>query len=118
MASILFIEDEEALRGLIGDSLAEEGHDVAIAAEGREAIRLLASGAYDVVISDVSMPGEISGVDLAELVEERYPQTRVILVSGHARAQLPAIPAATRFLPKPYRMSQLLALLADASKSQ
>lgn len=118
MASILFIEDEEELRGLIGDSLAEAGHDVAVAAEGREAIRLLVSGAYDVVISDVSMPGEISGVDLAELVEERYPQTRVILVSGHARAQLPAISAATRFLPKPYRMSQLLALLADAAKGQ
>jgi DNA-binding NtrC family response regulator len=113
MASILFIEDEEGLRSLIGDSLAEEGHAVALAAQGREAIRLLASGTYDVVISDVSMPGEISGVDLAELVEERYPQTRVILVSGHARAQLPAMPAATRFLPKPYRMSQLLALLAD-----
>lgn len=118
MASILFIEDEEELRGLIGDSLADVGHDVAIAAEGREAIRLLASGVYDVVISDVSMPGEISGVDLAELVEERYPQTRVILVSGHARAQLPPIPATARFLPKPYRFSQLLALLPEASKGQ
>lgn len=117
MASILFIEDEEELRGLIGDSLVDVGHDVAIAAEGREAIRLLASGVYDVVISDVSMPGEISGVDLAELVEERYPRTRVILVSGHARAQLPPIPATTRFLPKPYRLSQLLALLPDGSKT-
>jgi DNA-binding NtrC family response regulator len=114
MASILFIEDEEELRGLIGDSLVEEGHEVAVAAEGREAIRLLASGAYDVVISDVSMPGEISGVDLAELIEQRYPQTRIVLVSGHAQAQLPQIPAAARFLPKPYRMSQLLALIADA----
>lgn len=113
MASILFIEDEAELRGLIGDGLADEGHEVAVAAEGREAIRLLASGAYDVVISDVSMPGGISGVDLAELVGERYPQTRVILVSGHAQTQLPAIPAATRFLPKPYRLSQLLALLPD-----
>lgn len=114
MASILFIEDEEELRCLISDSLADEGHEVAVAAEGREAIRLLAGGAYDVVISDVSMPGDISGVDLAELVVERYPQTRVILVSGHARAQLPPIPVATRFLPKPYRLSQLLALLSDA----
>lgn len=113
MASILFIEDEEALRGLIGDSLADEGHDVVVAAEGREAVRLLAGGAYDVVISDVSMPGEISGVDLAELVVERYPRTQMILVSGHARAQLPPFPVATRFLPKPYRLSQLLALLSD-----
>lgn len=111
MASILFIEDEQELRGLIGDSLADHGHEVAMAAEGAEAIRLLARGAYDVVISDVSMPGEISGVDLAKLIEERYPQTRIVLVSGHARAQLPPIPDTARFLPKPYRLSQLLALL-------
>lgn len=111
MASILFIEDEEALRGLIVDSLSEEGHQVAVAAEGYEATRLLANGTYDVVISDVSMPGEISGLDLAELIETRYPQTQIILVSGHARTQLPSIPATTQFLPKPYRLSQLLAML-------
>jgi two-component system, cell cycle response regulator CpdR len=118
MASILFIEDEQELRGLIGDSLADHGHEVAMAAEGGEAIRLLACGAYDVVISDISMPGEISGVDLAKLIEERYPQTRIVLVSGHARAQLPPIPAAARFLPKPYRLSQLLALLPGDPKAQ
>lgn len=118
MASILFIEDEQELRGLIGDSLADHGHEVAMAAEGGEAIRLLACGTYDVVISDVSMPGEISGVDLAKLIEERYPQTRVVLVSGHAQAQLPPIPAAARFLPKPYRLSQLLALLPRDPKAQ
>lgn len=118
MASILFIEDEEELRGLIGESLADNGHEVAIAAQGREAIQLLANGIYDVVISDVSMPGELSGVDLAELIEEHYPQTRVILVSGHARAQLPPLPTSARFLPKPYRLSQLLALLPDAPKAQ
>ena len=117
MASILFIEDEEDLRGLIGDSLTAEGHHVEVAAEGTEAIRRLASGSYDVVISDVSMPGEVSGLDLAELIEARYPQTRVVLVSGHARAQLPSIPASTQFLPKPYRLSQLLALLPDPSKA-
>ncbi len=71
-------------------------------------------GTYDVVISDVSMPGDISGVDLAELIEERYPHIRVILVSGHARAQLPPIPPAARFLPKPYRLAQLVELLQEA----
>ncbi|MDR6841151.1 response regulator [Pseudoxanthomonas sacheonensis] len=117
MASILFIEDEEDLRGLIADSLSDEGHHVVVAAEGTEAIRLLASGSYDVVISDVSMPGEVSGLDLAELIEARYPQTRMVLVSGHARAQLPSIPAGIQFLPKPYRLSQLLALLPDPCKA-
>jgi len=113
MASILFIEDEADLRALIGDSLADEGHHVVVTAGGAEAIELLAISDYDVVISDVSMPGEVSGLDLAELIEARYPQTRVVLVSGHARAQLPSIPASTQFLPKPYRLSQLLALLPD-----
>jgi len=117
MASILFIEDEEDLRSLIRDSLTDEGHRVVVAAGGAEAIGLLASGTYEVVISDVSMPGEVSGLDIAELIEARYPQIRVVLVSGHARAQLPSIPASTQFLPKPYRLSQLLALLPDPCKA-
>ncbi len=113
MACILFVEDEPALRLLIGDTLRELGHEVELASDGLVAAELLAKSAYEVVISDVTMPGGVSGIELAELVRASHPSSKVILVSGHARVQLPPIPAAVDFLPKPYRISQLLALLPD-----
>lgn len=111
MACILFVEDEPELRLLIGDTLQDLGHQVQLAVDALEATRFLAQAAYDVVISDVTMPGGVSGIELAELVRDSYPASKVILVSGHARMQLPPIPPSVEFLPKPYRMSQLLALL-------
>ncbi|NDK38554.1 response regulator [Pseudoxanthomonas gei] len=113
MACILFVEDEAQLRTLIGDTLVELGHEVQVAADAPEAVALLQQSAYDVVISDVTMPGGVSGIELAELVLANHPATRVILVSGHARMQLPPIPATVEFLPKPYRISQLLAFLPE-----
>ena len=113
MATLLFVEDEISLRGLVGDALAENGFAVSLALDGRAALELLATTRFDVVISDVTMPGGFSGIQLAEHIREHHPETRVILVSGHARAQLPPLPAAIEFLPKPYRIGQLFALLAE-----
>ena len=115
MPSLLFVEDETSLRGLIGDALTENGFTVTLALDGRAALEILATTPFEVVVSDVTMPGGFSGIELAEHIHEKYPETRVILVSGHARAQLPLLPAATEFLPKPYRIGQLIALLADKS---
>lgn len=116
LPSLLFVEDEISLRGLIGDALAENGFDVSLALDGRTALELLAATRFEVVISDVTMPGGFSGIELAEYIREHHPETRVILVSGHARAQLPPLSAAIEFLPKPYRIGQLLALLAEKPK--
>jgi two-component system, cell cycle response regulator CpdR len=113
MLSLLFVEDEISLHDLIGDALACNGIAVTPALDGRAALELLAADRFDVVISDVTMPGGFSGIELAQHIIQHFPDTRVILVSGHARAQLPPIPAAAEFLPKPYRIGQLLALLAE-----
>ncbi|MET0581712.1 MAG: response regulator [Pseudoxanthomonas sp.] len=113
MASLLFVEDEAGLRGLIGDALIDHGYAVTLALDGRAAMELLAAGEFDVVVSDVTMPGGLSGIELAEYIHEKHRGTRVILVSGHARAQLPPLPAASEFLPKPYRLRQLIALLEN-----
>lgn len=113
MARVLFVEDEASLRGLIADALAQFGHEAVLAENGVVAVQQLDLAAFDVVITDISMPEGISGIDLALHVSERYPSSRVILVSGHARAQLPQLPDNVMFLPKPYRIRQLLELLPD-----
>ena len=82
------------------------------AKSGADALKVLQRGeAFDFVVSDVSMPDGVSGVDLAHHVQALLPGTRVILASGHPKAQLDPFPASVAFLAKPYRLGQLLALM-------
>lgn len=111
MASVLLVEDEASLRDLVAEALSHFGHQATIAENGVVALLRLEDTAFDVLISDITMPEEVSGLDLAEHVLSRYPLSKVILVSGHARDQLPPLPDNVIFLPKPYRMHQLLELL-------
>ncbi|KRG70409.1 response regulator [Pseudoxanthomonas dokdonensis] len=114
---LLLVEDEELLRMMIGDALADMGFQVATAEDGNQALPMLAEQTFDVIISDISMPGGVSGITLAEEAARQQPQARFILSSGYARAQLPPIPEGALFLPKPYRIPQLLALIDGAGET-
>ena len=109
---VLFVEDEGPLLEMIRDALEDEGYEVTLARNGAEGVVLLDKDKrYDWIISDVMMPEGVSGIELARKAAELQPQARVILVSGLARAQLPPLPEGTTFLPKPYRLRQLLQVL-------
>ncbi|WDM68745.1 response regulator [Xanthomonas cucurbitae] len=109
---LLMVEDQEELRELIGEALRDAGITVDTADDGHAALRMLRKhGPYDVVFSDVRMPNGMSGIELSEQVAQLLPQARVILASGFAKAQLPPLPARVDFLPKPYRLRQLIDLL-------
>lgn len=115
-AAILFVEDQDSLRELASDALSMEGAVVVAAADGRTAIEALRHGPqFDAVVSDVFMPGNVTGVDVAEAAQTFQPQARVVLTSGSAAHELPPLPADVRFLAKPYRMSQMLALICQAN---
>jgi two-component system cell cycle response regulator CpdR len=114
--NLLFVEDEKDLVMLVRDVLAGQGYNVTVALTGAEAIQALASGpAYAVVITDVSMPGGISGIEVAEAAGRLQPDAKVIMVSGYQRAQLPKVPGNVSFLPKPYRVIQLLTRISDVT---
>ncbi len=107
--SILIVDDQWMLRDVVVEALQDHGYDVLIASDGPGALEILRGPArIDVVFSDVSMPNGLSGVGLAEHAAEIRPGIRVILASGFAKGQLPPIPKDVHFLPKPYRMGQLL----------
>lgn len=109
---LLFVEDEDDLRFLIFEALSDLGYDVTIASNGQEAIeKLHADAPFDHIITDVSMPKGLTGLDVAEQAAKLQPQAKVVLVSGYQRSQLPPMPAGARFLPKPYRLHQLLGIL-------
>ncbi len=109
---VLMVEDQEDLRDMIGLALQDMGISVDTTADGHEAVAMMESRQdYDVVFSDVSMPNGMSGIELSEHVARTQPSARMILSSGYARSQLPPLPGNVEFLPKPYRLRQLLELL-------
>ncbi|MHB8880217.1 MAG: sigma-54-dependent transcriptional regulator [Thermodesulfovibrionales bacterium] len=82
MASrILIAEDEEITLNNILDTLQDEGYDVTAAQNGSEALQKLEQGHFDVLITDIKMPG-MSGIELLAQTKEKYPETEVIVITG------------------------------------
>jgi DNA-binding NtrC family response regulator len=84
--SILVVDDEAASRESLKDVLGDEGYDVAVAADGSEAVELLHGAEFDVVITDLRMPG-IDGVGVLREARRLCPQTLVILMTAHASVE-------------------------------
>jgi CheY-like chemotaxis protein len=86
---------------------------VEVACSGEEALRVLQAGAtIRLVFSDIVMPGSINGIDLARIVRDHFPDTRIVLATGYSerRIDLPGVP----LLAKPYSMPELIAALNNA----
>lgn len=112
MTRVLLVEDEDDLLALVSETLDVHGFAVTEAQDGTEAINALRSeGPFDFVISDIAMPGNITGIDVAREVLDAHPSVRIILTSGHPLSYFPPLPDNTQFLPKPYRVKQLVELL-------
>ncbi len=82
-AHILVVDDESAIRYSITKTLQRVGYQVDSAASGEEALQLMAQRDYNVILTDIRMPG-ISGVDLLARVKEQAPDAIVILLTGYA----------------------------------
>lgn len=82
--TILLVEDEEAVRGLILSSLQRHGYHVLAAQDGPEALRIATAhqGALDLILTDVVMP-DLSGPELAKQVHAAYPQAKLLFMSGY-----------------------------------
>jgi len=81
--SIYIVDDEEYILETLKDFLADMGHRVQINTDPNDAIDDISKQAYDIVITDLGMPG-ISGLELAEKIKAIRPITQVILISGWA----------------------------------
>lgn len=102
---VLVVDDELFVRMMAVDVVSDAGHDPFEAGDADEAVEMLEAESYDVVFTDIKMPGSIDGLGLAALVHQRWPTTHVIVTSGHMT--LPDLPADTVFLQKPYRTTAL-----------
>ncbi len=107
--TILVVEDDVLVREPIVELLRDAGYRVFEAENGLEALEILSREKIDLIISDLVMP-KMDGEELAALVQEKYPEVKIILSSGYPRGSIPSdgkIKGVT-FVSKPYTFSQLL----------
>ena len=112
-ARVLLVEDNAELAGVTAALLRTHGAQVHLAADAAQAMQLLAGpDAYDVVLSDVVMPGGMDGLALARQLRRERPTLPVVLISGYSHAADTATDLLV--LRKPYAIDDLLRTLHEA----
>ncbi|MBN1478271.1 response regulator [Candidatus Sumerlaeota bacterium] len=110
MASILVVDDEPHIRNVLSEILSECGHSVTTAANGELGVEILQTTAFDIVLTDLGMPG-MSGWEVARQARRLQPSAKVVLTSGWGNevAEDQAVQGEVdAFLPKPVSMQSLL----------
>jgi len=110
MARILLAEDDDSLRGFLGRALERAGHDLTICSNGDEAISALDNGPWDLLLTDIVMPGA-DGIEVAREAAQRQPELRIMFITGFAAVALSAAQSApqAKVLSKPVHLRDLVA---------
>jgi two-component system, cell cycle response regulator CpdR len=115
MARILVADDEAALCTFLSRALSGAGHAVKCVPDGLAAMAALAAGPFDLLLSDIVMPG-LDGIALALKAGKDYPAMRILLMSGYASERqrahnLEAL--AQRVLAKPFTLVEICAAVEE-----
>ncbi|GAB6061943.1 sigma-54-dependent transcriptional regulator [Deferrisoma palaeochoriense] len=109
MARVLVVDDDESLRRILEYNLAEEGYAVATAASGEEALEKLDRASFDLVVTDIKMPG-MDGMDLLRRIKAEAPETQVIVITAFGTIEM-AVEAmkagAAEYITKPFNRDEL-----------
>jgi CheY-like chemotaxis protein len=105
--NVLLVEDDEGVAGVTMAMLGELGLDVVCATNGPDARRILTGDGFDLLISDVIMPGGMNGVELGHWARSERPGIKVLLVSGWTADTLVAAPPDLPILQKPFDLASL-----------
>jgi len=106
---LLIVDDMEAMRLALEDSLRFQGYDVVSVASGEEALELLRSEQFDLLLTDQAMPG-LSGIELAEVTAQIHPDMPIVLLTGHTDVELAKASlqrGASDFVTKPINIREL-----------
>ncbi len=115
MKKVLVIDDEPIVRTSCKRTLTPQEYDVTLADSGRSGIELLERETFDVILLDLKMP-DMSGIDVLKVIMERWPGTKVIIVTGYSTVDT-AVEAlrlgAFNHIEKPFTPDSLLAAVKE-----
>jgi DNA-binding response OmpR family regulator len=108
--AVLVVDDEEAIRQVLSQTIKREGYPVITAESANQALELIERKKIDLVISDIVMP-DMDGMELLAKVKERHPKLPVILISGRTFQSRDKILAsgADDFIAKPFNNTEIIA---------
>ncbi|MFZ2032045.1 MAG: ATP-binding protein [Vitreimonas sp.] len=111
--SVLVVEDDDGVATMVGQMLQQMGCQPKRVANAAAALDILEHGcSYDLIFSDIVMPGAMDGVELANEIHRRYPQTPIVLTTGFSGSA--KVSQTFPILRKPYQMEELESILAQA----
>jgi two-component system, NtrC family, response regulator AtoC len=117
---LLIVDDEAALREAIAERLTDHGFIVEQAASGEDALERLSAFAFDVLITDLKLPG-INGREVLDAAIERYPELIAIVITGYGTVK-DAVEAikqgAADFITKPFQFDALMHVLRSAMEQR
>jgi DNA-binding NtrC family response regulator len=119
-AKILVVDDEEIVLKSCRKILERGGHQVSTSLSGQEAFDLMEKEPFDIVITDMKMPG-IDGIEVLKKVREKYPDVVVIMITGYSTVQS-AVQAmklgAFDYIPKPFTPDEVLVVIEKAMEKK
>ncbi len=110
MTRILLAEDDDDLRIFLKKALERAGHEVIAFADGAQAWEALRKESVELLLTDIVMP-EMDGIELARKGAERYPQMKIMFITGFAAVALNPeneAPRNAQVLSKPFHLRQLV----------
>ena len=120
MADILIVDDELSMREFLQIMLEKEGHHVITAENGDQGLQIIADHSFDLVISDIKMPG-ISGLDLLSAIKDQDNTLPCIMITAFASPE-DAITAmkfgAFDYITKPFKVDEIRAIINSALKNK
>ncbi len=115
-SKILIVDDEVSMREFLEIMLSKEGYKVSSAGNGKEALNMLNDTIYDLIVSDVQMPG-MNGIELLRNVKEVCPDTTVIMITAYASTEsgVEAMKAgAYDYITKPFKVDEIKLIIKNA----
>jgi signal transduction histidine kinase/ActR/RegA family two-component response regulator len=112
---VLVVDDDDQIREILSEMLSLDGHDTTSCPDGYSALKSLGNGRYDIMITDLGMPG-MSGLDLAAAAHEKSPEMPIAMITGwgtqldHDEVTLKGIRAV---LSKPFHLKDVKALVSE-----
>ena len=105
---ILVVDDDASVRRIVGVMLEQHGHEVVLVADLAEALEASGESAFDLLITDLVIPGS-DGVEIAGRLKEVQPGLSVLFTSGYTTEAIQdGLPRQASFLPKPFSMHELI----------